>query len=83
MRPGAGSLACQDLSDQGVVASSTGARLGGGLDHRLGDAVGAEHDPGPVRGFGKLLDEDRALVLEALDDVTVVDDLVPQCRSVP
>ena len=48
------------------------------LRHRLGDAVGGEdHRPVAGRRFGEVLDEDDALGLERVDDMFVVDDLVP------
>jgi hypothetical protein len=50
---------------------------GGGFGHRLGDAVGGEdHGCLGVRDFVEFLDEDRALGLEALDHIAIVDDLV-------
>ena len=46
--------------------------------HRLGDAVGGEdHRSVAGRRLGELLDEHDALGLEGVDDVFVVDDLVP------
>ena len=46
--------------------------------HRLGDAVGGEdHRPVAGRRLGELLDEHDALGLQRIDDVLVVDDLVP------
>ena len=48
------------------------------LRHPLGDAVGGEdHRPVAGRRFAKVADEDDALRLERVDDVFVVDDLVP------
>ena len=44
--------------------------------HRLGHPVGAEHRVGAVGNLADLLDEDRALGLEVLDHMAVVDDLV-------
>ena len=47
--------------------------------HRFGDAVGGEDDRLAavfVRYLVEILDEDRALGLEPLDDIAVVDDLV-------
>ena len=44
--------------------------------HRLGHAVGREHDGPVVRHLVELVDEDRALGLEILDDIAVMHDLV-------
>ena len=44
--------------------------------HRLRHAVGAEDESRAGRDVGEVLDEDRALGLEVVDDVGVVDDLV-------
>jgi hypothetical protein len=44
--------------------------------HRLAHAVGREHQRGARRHVGQVLDEDRALGLEVVDDVGVVHDLV-------
>ena len=46
------------------------------LAHRLRHAVGAEDERRAYRHVGEVLDEDRALSLEVVDDVGVVDDLV-------
>ena len=46
------------------------------LAHRLRHAVGAEDERRAGRHVGEVLDEDRALLLEVVDDVGVVDDLV-------
>ena len=59
----------------------------GGIEHRkvargslfldaAGDAMGTEDGHGLRRNLGQFLDEDRALVLQALDHVLVVHDLV-------
>ncbi|MHC2193694.1 hypothetical protein ACVJF1_006327 [Bradyrhizobium diazoefficiens] len=59
----------------------------GGIEHRkvargglfldaAGDAMGAENGHRLRRNLGQLLDEDGALVLQALDHVFVVHDLV-------
>jgi hypothetical protein len=61
------------LVTKGQVASNTGGRGG---HHRLGDAVGAEDGVGAVRNLGQLLDEDRALGLQAVHHMAVVDDLM-------
>ena len=66
-----------DLGDQraGGVDEEQVAAAGLGR-HRLRHAVGGEHDGPVVRHLVELLDEDRALGLEAFDDVAVVHDLV-------
>src|SRR6185369_190909 len=46
------------------------------LAHRLRHAVGAEDERRARRHLAEVLDEDRAFVLEVVDDVGVVDDLV-------
>jgi hypothetical protein len=63
----------------GQVASSTGqpARLGLGLLHRARDAMRAEDRYGAGRHLIQLFDEDRALGAQRLDDVAIMDDLVP------
>ena len=62
----------------GQVASSTGRLPAAGLvHHALGHAVRAEDGDGARRDLGQLLDEDRALGLEAIDHELVVHDLVP------
>src|ERR1700690_2547878 len=48
----------------------------GFLLHAPRHAVGAEYGDGVRRHFGEILNEDRALVLEAFDHVFVVNDLV-------
>ena len=64
-----------------------GDQRAGGVEHRqlalrrflldaLGDAMGAEDGDRVRWNLGKVLDEMRALGLEALDDVLVVHDLV-------
>ena len=65
------------LVTSGQVASITGSDLSRGLvlDRRR-HAVGAEDRDRPGRNVGDLLDEDRALGAQRLDDVLVVDDLV-------
>ena len=78
--PAAGHVALAlgvDLGDQraGRVEHRQAARLRF-VDHRLGDAVGAEHRHRAVGNFIQLLDEDGALALELLDHMAVVDDLV-------
>jgi hypothetical protein len=66
-----------DLGDQRARRVEHRQVAGGrGLDHRLGDAVGAEHGMGAVRHLGQLLDEDGALGLQAVHDMAVVHDLV-------
>ena len=47
--------------------------------------MGAEHGDRIRRHFGQILDEDRALVFQAFDNVFVVHDLVPDIdrRSEP
>ncbi len=42
----------------------------------FGHAMGAEHDRGAIGHLVQLLDEDRALLTQRIDDVAVVDDLV-------
>jgi len=50
----------------------------------LGDAVGREnHHAGALRRLSELLDEDDALGLQRVDDVLVVDDLVPDVDRRP
>src|SRR5690606_31194301 len=49
---------------------------GGLFFHAPCNAVGAEYGDGPWRNLGQILDENRALVLQALDDVLIVNDLV-------
>ena len=44
--------------------------------HRLGYAVRRKHHARIIRYFVQFVDEDRALALEVLDDVAVVDDFV-------
>ncbi len=51
---------------------------GRGRRHRLGDAVGGENHRLPgLRNFVEVLHEDRALRLEAVDDIAIMDDLMP------
>ncbi len=65
------------LGDQRARGVQDRQAAGLGLaHHRAGDAMGAEHRHGPFRDFGQLFDEHRALGLQAIDDVTVMDDLV-------
>ena len=66
-----------DLGDQraGGVDEEQVATSGLGR-HRLRHAVGGEHDGAVVRHLVELVDEDRALGLEAFDDVAIVHDLV-------
>ena len=59
----------------GRVEHRQAARLGL-IDDRLCDAMGTENRHRAVRDFVQLLDEHRALALERLDHMTVVDDLV-------
>ncbi len=42
------------------------------LPHRLGDAVGAEDHRRPVRHLVQLLDEDRPLLAQGVDDIFIV-----------
>ena len=65
------------LGDQraGGVQHRQAAVLGG-LDHRLGHAMGAEHRDGAFGHFVQFLDKARALVLQRVDHMLVVDDLV-------
>ena len=65
------------LRDQraGRVEIVEPARLGFG-GHRLGHAVGGEHHRHAVGHLVELVDEHRALGLQAVDDEAVVDDLV-------
>ena len=54
----------------------------GGLGvHRRRHAVGREHHGGTFGNFGELLYEDGAARLEILDDVPVVDDLLPHVHG--
>ena len=46
------------------------------VTHRAAHAMRAEHQRGPRRHVGQVLDEDRALGLEVVDHVGVVHDLV-------
>ena len=67
-----------DLGDErtGRVEHEDVAR-GGVLAHALRHAMrGEDHRPVRIGNLVELLDEDRALRLQALDDVAVVDDLV-------
>ena len=66
-----------DLGDQraGGVDIEQVAAAGLGR-HRLRHAVGGEHHRPVVGHLVELVDEDRALGLEALDDIAVVHDLV-------
>ena len=66
-----------DLGDErtGRVEDAEAARRGL-LAHRLRDAVRAEDQRGARRHVVEVLDEDRALGLQVVDDVGVVDDLV-------
>jgi hypothetical protein len=59
----------------GRVEDREAARLGL-LAHRLAHAVSAEDERGAGRHVGQVLDEDRALGLQVVDDVGVVHDLV-------
>ena len=58
------------------------ARVGVLLD-RLRNAVRAEDRDGARRHFAEMLDEARALRTQRLDDMTVVDDLVPHVTGGP
>ena len=51
--------------------------LGSSVVHRRRDTVGREHHDRPLRHFGLLLDEDRALAFQVFDDVQVMHDLLP------
>ena len=66
-----------DLGDEraGGVEIVEAARLGLGR-HRLGHAVGGEDHRHAVGHLVELVDEDRALRLQPVDDELVVDDLV-------
>ena len=65
------------METSGQVASSTGKRaLLGVMDHRLRNAVGAEHGHRAVGNFVQFLDEMSALLLQRLDDMPVVNDFV-------
>ena len=66
-----------DLGDQraGGIEHRQAARGGLFLD-AAGHAMGAEHGDRLRRNFRQILDEDRALVLQAFDHVFVVHDLV-------
>ena len=86
-------MADQDDGATGVgvtlgLAMDLGDQRAGGIDkeqvatgclgrHRFRDAVGGEDHRPVVRHLVELVDEDRALGLEALDHEAVVDDLVP------
>jgi hypothetical protein len=50
---------------------------GGFRLHSLGDSVGREDDDAARRHLIQLVDEDRALRAQLVDDITVVHDLVP------
>jgi len=52
------------------------AACGGFLFHAARYTVGAEDSDGVRRHFRKVLDKDRALILQAFDHVFIVDDLV-------
>jgi len=58
------------------VDISEPAVAGVGRD-RLWDAVSGEHDRPVIRNFVELVDEDRAHLLQPVDDEAVVDDFVP------
>jgi hypothetical protein len=66
------------LRDQGTrgVEHAQAPRIGLRA-HRLRHAVRREHDRRAARHLVQLLDEDRALGLEVVDDEFVVDHLVP------
>ncbi len=62
----------------GQVALRTGEAAGGRLFlDAAGHAMGAEHGYRQRRNLRQVLDEDRALVLQAFDHVFVMHDLVP------
>ena len=68
-----------DLRHQraGRIDDSRGPRSLGRGGHRLGHAMGREHDRPVVRNLVELVDEDRAQIAQPVDDEAVVDDLMP------
>ena len=67
-----------DLGDKraGGVVDDELARRRLALDG-FGDAVGAENGDGVRRDLGEVFDEARAFGLQPVDDMLVVDDLMP------
>ena len=66
-----------DLGHERADSIDDGAAAGtGGIDHLGGRPVGAEHERRPFGHLGHVVDEDHALLAEAVHDMPVVHDLV-------